>query len=158
MTEHPAISILEANWKPILSELEALIPRQPFVQWPERQIYEGTWEVFGLYGIDGKRIEENAEKCPNTTAIVEAIPGMRTAGFSMLAPGCRISPHNGYTDEVLRCHLGLIIPNGDCCLRVEETCYNWQVGKAFVFDDRLLHEAWNLTEHPRYVLLVDFYK
>jgi beta-hydroxylase len=158
MINYPVVSILEHNWLPILFELEALVPQNTFVKWHERLIYEGTWNVYGLYGIDGKLNEKNAEQCPNTVAIIETIPKMRTAGFSMLAPGSRISPHKGYTDEVLRCHLGLVVPGGDCHLRVEKTTYTWKVGKAFVFDDGLLHEAWNLTDSPRYILLVDFYK
>ena len=158
MTDFPIVSILETNWEFILSELTAIIPKETFVHWPERGIYKGRWDVYGIYGVDGQRIEGNARKCPETARIVESIPNMRTAGFSMLAPGCQISPHKGYTDKVLRCHLGLIVPDGDCHLRVGETTYTWEVGSAFVFDDRLIHEAWNLTDSPRYILLVDFYK
>lgn len=35
------------------------------------------------------------------------------AGFSALSPGCHITPHAGYagySDKILRSHLGLIIP------------------------------------------------
>lgn len=158
MTEYPAIKILEDSWEGILRELQTIIPGNTFVKWPEFSIYNGTWDVYGIYGIDGKIIKENANRCPFTASVVQQIPGLRTAGFSMLASGCEIKPHKGYTDDVLRCHLGLVIPDGDCALQVEETIYRWEVGKAFVFNDRLLHSAWNRTKEQRYILLVDFYK
>ena len=158
MTGYPAVSILEDAWMGVLEELQGVIKNSKFVQWPERDLYAGAWDVYGLYGIDGKIIPEHARECPKTTAAVEKIPGMRTAGFSMLAAGCTIKPHVGYTDAVLRSHLGLIIPKGDCALRVGDTVHRWEPGKAFVFDDRIQHEAWNRTKGSRYILLVDFIK
>ena len=153
---YSAVETLESHSASILSELTALIPSTPFMEWPEKGIYTGTWKVFGLYGIDGQPIPENIARCPLTANAVKEVPKMRTAGFSMLAPGCHIKPHTGYTDDVLRCHLGLIVPDGDCRLRVGDETYTWSVGRAFVFNDRVLHEAWNYTDSPRYVLLVDF--
>jgi len=32
----------------------------------------------------------------------------------------------------------------------------WQEGRALVLDDRLEHEAWNLAQQRRVVLLFDF--
>ena len=51
--------------------------------------------------------------------------GVTTAGFSRLAPGTHIKPHVGYTSEVLRCHLGLIVPP-DCALRVGSETRRWE--------------------------------
>jgi beta-hydroxylase len=158
VTDYPAVSILEESCEGILEELENVIENSTFVQWPERDLYAGAWNVYGLYNIDGKIIPEHARECPKTTATVERIPGMKTAGFSMLGAGCTIKPHVGYTDAVLRCHLGLIIPEGDCALKVGDTIHRWKPGEAFVFDDRVTHEAWNRTDGSRYVLLVDFTK
>ena len=158
MTDYPIIKILEESWDDILGELQNIIENSTFVQWPERELYTGKWDVYGIYGVDGKIIPKNASECPKTTAAVERVPGMRTAGFSMLAAGCTIKPHVGYTDAVLRSHLGLIIPEGNCALRVGDTVHRWEPGKAFVFDDRVQHEAWNRTDDSRYILLVDFIK
>ena len=74
----------------------------------------------------------------------------------MLQPMTRILPHQGYRGEFLRCHLGLEVPPGDCALKVEEETRRWEVGKVLVFDDRVTHEAWNLTDGERVVLLFDF--
>lgn len=149
------IELLEANWQPIREECLAATN---YVRWPEQSIYQGNWDVFGLWDLQGTLLEHNAGVCPNTVSILRQIPNLRTAGFSKLGTGCVISPHKGYSDDVLRCHLGLVIPDGDCALKVGDTVYNWQEGKAFTFNDRLLHEAWNRTASDRYVLLLDFYK
>ena len=111
----PFLTKLEENWKDVLEELDSLLYTEAeasvslFEAWHEKDIYEGDWDVYGLYQF-GRRIPINCDRCPKTTALVESIPGMVTAGFSALAPGTHIKPHVGYTNEVLRCHLGLVVP------------------------------------------------
>lgn len=154
MTGVNMIELLESNWLGIREECLGAIS---YMEWPE-SIYDGKWDVFGLYDLQGNLIEQNAKQCPFTTSILQQIPNLKIAGFSRLGAGAHIKPHKGYSDEVLRCHLGLVVPEGDCGLKVEETVYQWQEGKAFIFNDRLLHEAWNYTEADRYVLLLDTYR
>ena len=172
------VDSLESKWKLILSELESLLLKEVgsrnnyFDLWHERGIYEGQWKVFGFYAF-GDKLSHNCELCPITTEIIESIPGMTTAGFSAMKPNTHILPHKGYTSDVLRCHLGLIVPymasatNSDsnvnenkpsCALRVGSSTYSWQQGKAFIFDDTEVHEAWNFSDQSRYILLVDFLK
>jgi hypothetical protein len=55
--------------------------------------------------------------CPVTTGIVKAIPGLRSVWFSCLAPGSHIKSHTGNDATMLRCHLGLIVPEG-CVMHV----------------------------------------
>jgi beta-hydroxylase len=43
-----------------------------------------------------------------------------------------------------------------CCLRVGPLCSLWAPGEMLVFDDSHVHEAWNMTESTRVVLLLDF--
>lgn len=148
------IELLEANW---LAIREECLAATNYMKWPE-SIYTGQWDVFGLWDLQACLIEQNAKQCPHTVSVLKQIPNLRTAGFSRLGAGAHIKPHKGYTDEVLRCHLGLVVPDGDCRLKVEETVYQWQEGKAFVFDDTLLHEAVNYTDSDRYILLIDFYR
>jgi aspartyl/asparaginyl beta-hydroxylase (cupin superfamily) len=144
---------LEANWLTIRQELEQLQPKN-FIDWPEKNIYNQGWEVFGLYAF-GQKIEENCRLCPQTTKLVETIPGMMTAGFSSLAPGTYIGPHFGVTKAVLRCHLGVIVPD-ECAIRVDKETRSWQEGKCLIFDDTFEHEAWNKSDKTRIVLLIDF--
>ncbi|MBD2188376.1 aspartyl/asparaginyl beta-hydroxylase domain-containing protein [Pseudanabaena mucicola] len=151
--DYPFTQSLEANWQVIRQELEQL-GRDDFLDWPEKHLYGKGWQTFGLYAF-GMKLGKNCKLCPETTKLVEQIPNMVTAGFSSLVPGTHISPHTGYPDGVLRCHLGLIGCDG-CSLRVGDEIRNWQEGKCLVFDDTTEHEAWNRGEQTRVVLLIDF--
>jgi ornithine lipid ester-linked acyl 2-hydroxylase len=144
---------LEANWEKICEELAAL-KGEHFIDWSERYLYKEGWQTFGLYAF-GVKIDKNCRLCPETTKLVENIPGLVTAGFSALAPGTHIAPHTGYPEGVLRCHLGLVIPE-DCAIRVRDTTRSWQAGKCLVFDDTWEHEAWNKSDRTRVILLLDF--
>ncbi len=146
---------LESNWLPIKEEFTKL-QQGNFIPWHEKFLYNKGWDVFGLYAF-GKKLEDNCNLCPQTTKLAESIPGMTTAGFSSLTPGTHIVPHVGYTNTVLRCHLGLIVPE-DCGIRVGQETKNWREGKCLVFDDTVEHEAWNRSNLPRIILLIDFKK
>lgn len=148
-------NLLEENWRSIRTEFEALAPTD-LREWPEKSLYGKGWDVFGLYFFR-KRLDDNCGRCPITAKVVESVPGMITAGFSVMAPATHIRPHKGYTDKVLRCHLGLIVPAG-CGIRVGTESRSWTEGRVFVFDDTVEHEAWNDSDLPRVVLLLDFIK
>jgi len=143
---------LEQRFADIRDEFDA-VERRRLVLWPERELYNHGWEVFGLYAF-GRRLDDNCARCPRAAAALAAIPGLTTAGFSVLAPGAVIRPHRGYTSSVLRCHLGLVVPE-NCGLRVGDDVREWTEGRCLVFDDTLEHEAWNLGDRPRVVLLLD---
>jgi beta-hydroxylase len=149
------VALLENNWKTIQYELSRL-PPQDFIPYPERYLLDKRtgWDVFGLYFV-GVKIDLNCELCPQTARLVKQIPGMITAGFSRLAPGAHIVPHSGRPSGVLRCHLGLDVPPR-CALRVANQVRSWKEGKCLVFDDTSEHEAWNLSDRHRDVLLLDF--
>ncbi len=151
--DYPAVNALSEHWRTIRAELAALEQRR-FMAWPEADIFRGDWTVFPLYKF-GRRVDENCELCPVTTAAIEKIPGMITAGFSSLAPGTYIGPHTGYTSEVLRVHLALVGTDG-CALRVGSETRSWTPGDVWVFDDTTEHEAWNRGTETRVVLLLDF--
>jgi beta-hydroxylase len=174
----PFLRDLEEQWEVILRELNNLLYNEAenavsyFHPWHEDDLYTGQWDVYGLYSF-GDKLDDNCKRCPKTTKLVESIPGMATAGFSSLAAETHIKPHVGISDDVLRAHLGLIIPDPlpdydrrstgvltarTCGLRVGEEIHYWWPGKAFVFDDRIEHEAWNWGNRTRFVLLVDFEK
>lgn len=152
-SQFPFLAPLQRDWQHIRDELLALRDSY-FVQWPERNIYTGSWTVFGLYKF-GEKLEPLCALCPRTTQLIETIPGMVTAGFSSLAPGVYIAPHKGYTNKVLRCHLGLVTAE-NCAIRVGTETRSWTPGSCYVFDDTTEHEAWNRGENTRVVLLLDF--
>jgi beta-hydroxylase len=151
--EFPWTRYLEDSFVAIREEYEALDQRR-IRPWPETKVYNHGWKAFGLYGF-GSRIDENCALCPRLAAVLDVIPGLTTAGFSVLSPGTVIKPHRGYTSSVLRCHLGISVP-GDCALRVGDATQTWREGECFVFDDTVEHEAWNRSDRARVVLLLDF--
>ena len=110
--------------------------------------------MFGLYAL-GKKIQGGCDACPATTEALASIPGLSMAGFSRLGPHTHVKPHVGWAASVYRLHLGLIVPSG-CRLRVANETKIWKEGECLIFDDTLEHEAWNDSEMPRTVLLIDF--
>lgn len=153
-TAFPFTRVLEERWRAVRGELTVL-PASDFAPWPERGLYDSGWSVFGLIAF-GRRLDENLAACPETARVLREVPGLTTAGFSRLAPGAHIRPHVGYTDAVLRCHLGLVVPPDGCALRVAGEERAWEEGRCLVFDDTAVHEAWNRSSLPRVVLLADF--
>jgi len=149
----PFVAVLKENWRAICEEFERLAPAD-LMAWPERFLYDKGWDVFGLYAF-GTKLNANCEACPATTRAVERVPGLTTAGFSILQPGTHIRPHTGYTSAVLRCHLGLVVPKG-CEMRVGDETRTWQEGECLVFDDTTEHEVWHRGDRPRAILLLDF--
>jgi len=152
-SNYPFLADLKRNWQLIRGELLAL-SKSYFIEWPERDIYNGNWTVFGLYKF-GEKVDQHCALCPITTKLIEQVPGMVMAGFSSMAPGTHITPHEGYTDQILRYHLGLITPE-NCAFRVGKETRAWAEGEDFVFDDTLEHEAWNRSKSTRVILLLDF--
>jgi len=122
-------------------------------QWPEAHLHNGKWEAYGIK-FQG---EDLINECPKTTEIINSIPGVFIAGFSVLKAGCVITPHVGYTDSVWRLHLGLICPP-NCWIRVGEETHHWKKGEAVLFDDTIEHEAANESDSDRVILIVDVKK
>lgn len=50
--------------------------------------------------------------------------------------------------------VSLATPAG-CGFRVSAETRAWEPGRAFVFDDTIEHEAWNDSDQPRAVLILD---
>lgn len=154
---------LRDHWRDILAEAQTVAmqddaaPSLATISPDHRSIAEvNKWRSFFLWGY-GYRIDENAERCPVTAALVERIPGLNSAFFSILAPGTHIPDHRGVTKGLITCHLGLIVPrDGDVRMRVHDRVVRWAEGETLVFDDTYRHEVWNETAGTRVVLLIQF--
>lgn len=147
------VAALEARWEAIRAEYLGL-PSDQFYPWVQRQMHGGGWTVFGLYAI-GQQISAACAACPDTVRALERVPGLSMAGFSRLAPRTHVKPHVGWAASVYRMHLALVVPPG-CRLRVSAETQSWHEGRCLVFDDTVEHEAWNDSDSPRGVLLLDF--
>lgn len=156
-------AILRDNWHVIRDEAVRVAlqgeaaPSLATISPDHRSIAEiNKWRSFFLWGY-GFPITDNLERCPQTAKIVEQIPGLNSAFFSILAPGTHIPDHRGVTKGLITCHLGLIVPrDGDVRMRVDTRIVRWAEGETLVFDDTYQHEVWNDTAGTRVVLLVQF--
>jgi beta-hydroxylase len=149
---------LEENHALIKEEFFNVVSKEKYLEWPETSLYNHGWNVFGLR-FERNDIEESHLLCPMLSKFIKKYDQLiETAGFSMLSPGTIINPHVGYTTDVLRCHLGVKVPEGDCYLKVGEIIKKWEEGHCFIFDDTIEHEAWNKTNEERIVLLLDLNK
>ena len=160
----PFLKTFTENWETIRDEaIEILKNREAIPAFQEvspdqyRIAVGKNWRTFILFGFQ-KKLEKNCSQAPHTTRLLEAVPNLQTAWFSILSPGYHIPAHRGVIKGIVRAHLGLIIPKDaeKCRLRVGDTINVWHPGEVFVFDDTYEHEVWNDTPDERVILLFDF--
>jgi ornithine lipid ester-linked acyl 2-hydroxylase len=133
-----------------LPNIQELSPRQTNLS------REDGWKSYFFYLL-GHRIDASYKRCPETGKLLDSIPDLQLAFFSILAPGMHIKRHRGSYKGVLRCHLGLIVPEPkkDVRMTVGDALIHWDEGKCVIFDDTHKHEVWNDTDGVRAVLLFD---
>lgn len=158
----PGSVLLEKNFNVILSELEPLMKDrsrmpafQEFEPGQSRLSPDEKWKLFvlRLYGVDAAK---NRAICPRTSDVIDAVPGLTTAMFSVLEPGTHIAAHTGPYKGVVRYHLPLIVPRSpECRIKIGGVVTGWEAGRALLFDDTYIHSAWNDTDEARVVLFVD---
>jgi aspartyl/asparaginyl beta-hydroxylase (cupin superfamily) len=122
-----------------------------------RLVKPNQWKFIPLY-MYGNKVDFICDKLPRTTAVVQGIPDLTTAFFSILTPHAKITEHRGAYKGYLRYHLGIRVPEPytSCGLQIKDQVFHWQNGKSVVFDDTFRHSAWNNTDQVRVVLWVDF--
>lgn len=159
----PWAKTLEENHAVIKGELEHVlegleqIPSFQQISEDQKSItQDDKWKTFFLFGF-GYKAEQNCARCPETTKLIEDIPGMKTAFFSILTPGKHIPEHRGLYKGFIRYHLGVKIPDPhtQCGIKVDGETRHWREGKSLIFDDTYQHEAWNDSDEIRVVLFMD---
>lgn len=122
----------------------------------------GAWSMIPLIR-NGRVVEEFASRCPHTMRLAQRLDQPKLSlispslYFSVLEPNSGIAPHTGITNARLIAHLPLIVPP-NCGFRVGGEQRSWEVGKALVFDDMTVHEAWNDSDRIRVVLIADLWR
>ena len=134
-----------------MPNIQELSPRQTNLS------RDDGWKSYFFFVL-GHRIDESYKRCPETGKLLDSIPGLSLAFFSVLA--LHIKAHRGSYKGVLRCHLGLIVPEPrtDVRMRVGDKVIYWEEGKCVIFDDTHKHEVWNDTNGMRVVLLLDVWR
>jgi hypothetical protein len=137
-----------------------------WIEWPEYDLWKNndskaSWKIIPLMSF-GKWSSKNTKNFPNTTNQLKNIDGLISAGFSKLGPNTTLTLHKGWgnlSNNVLRCHLGLIIPTNKCKVFVMGNTNDEMIQKEnkwIVFDDSLYHSASNDDdEKERIILLLD---
>jgi aspartyl/asparaginyl beta-hydroxylase (cupin superfamily) len=117
---------------------------------------KNTWKTSSLksWGIN---LYKNQNTFPETNKIISRFPQIVSASFNLLEANAKIKPHNGDTNAIFRCHLGLIIPKNQamCGFTVNGETRKWEDGKMLIFVDGLYHEAFNNSDEDRYIFLFD---
>jgi len=154
--------LVTSEWTKVQSELKAVLSavdkipiHQEIVEEAKPLTDDDKWLSYFFY-VYGQRFEKQCSECPDTARLLQKIPGMKTAFFSILSPGKRLPPHRGPYRGVMRYHLPLLVPqHGQCGIRVGDQTATFEEGVGIMFDDTYEHEAWNDTKETRVVLFLD---
>lgn len=156
---NPAKQILEDNYEAIRDEvLDFYENRSEHLRtnWLQWGYSISGWKTIDLYSY-GMRTPKACEQFPVLESIAKQVPGMMLVQVSVLKPGARIRPHISETSALIRSHLPIVIPGTlpELGIRVGAETRGWEPGKVIALNIAHRHEAWNLTEQPRIVVMVD---
>jgi aspartyl/asparaginyl beta-hydroxylase (cupin superfamily) len=161
---YPSLRQIDRQYEAIRGELLRILPEKDKIptyhqldagQTAISATTEHDWKVFVLYAM-GEKPEANRGKCPQTSAVLDSIPNLFQAFFSILDGGKSVPAHCGPYRGYLRYHLGLKVPaKRPPSIRVKDHYHTWQEGKSILFDDSWDHEVMNQSGELRAVLIVD---
>lgn len=157
-SEFPWVPRLVNDFETIRQELLDFSARLSLDEQEQDITDRGKWSVL-YFHKGGRRVDETTRACRQTSEIVDVIPGTGEAGqtlLSVLRGGTHIQRHYAPTNVRLRCHLGIVVPDG-ARIRIGEEKYEWQEGQCLIFDDSFDHEVWNDSGSERVVLIIDFW-
>lgn len=163
---YPELKPITENWEVIRDEVLALHSKNLLKNTTDpnsksyydigfRTFYKYGWSKFYLkwYGHTHKSAVQN---CPKTVELLNSVPMVNGAMFSILPPGSKLTRHLDPVACSLRFHLGLKTPNSDdCFISVDEQVYSWRDGEPFIFDETYLHFAKNNSDKDRLILMCD---
>ncbi|MGB9988364.1 lipid A hydroxylase LpxO [Pseudoduganella rhizocola] len=152
---------LQQNWQVIRDEAQNLIRLQKIKASEKNDdagfnsFFKAGWKRFYLKWYDASH--PSAEQlCPQTYALLKAIPSVKAAMFAELPPGGKLNPHRDPFAGSLRYHLGLATPNDDrCFIDVDGERHSWRDGEGVMFDETYIHWAINGSESDRIILFCD---
>jgi beta-hydroxylase len=161
----PGLDKLKENYPLIRSEAKALLDvgvfhRSPALDEPGFSSFEkGGYRIYRLKWYSEQCVPAAVKLCPNTCALLETIPAIRSALFTVLPPGVRIGRHHDPVASSLRYHLGLLTPNSPkCFMMLDGVEHPWFDGEELLFDQSYLHSAVNQTDNIRVILFCDVEK
>lgn len=151
------VQMIQQAFQQLLPQVDHL-PRYHEIDPGEAEISnhcDKTWRVFML-SLLGQELPEARRLCPQVCDLVQQVPNMIQAFFSILEPGKSIPLHEGPYIGYLRYHLGIYVPkNNPPQIIVNQQPYTWREGEAVLFDDSWPHEVQNHSDDYRAVLIID---
>ena len=162
----PNLALLRDNWQVIRDEALALQSGGAFEAAKAegsagsydlgfRTFFKRGWSKFYLtwYGTTHRSAQRT---CPRTVALLNQIPEVKGAMFTILPAGSELTLHADPLACSLRYHLGLRTPNADACMiEVDGVPVSWRDGQDFIFDETYPHQARNDTGDSRLILMCD---
>ncbi|MFN8284403.1 MAG: aspartyl/asparaginyl beta-hydroxylase domain-containing protein [Chitinophagales bacterium] len=150
-------ALLPENYEQILKEFELFNEQhhlQPYFYKAQAK-NTGKWKTLPL--ITWNITRKNLKHFPNTKQILDKIPGLVSASFSMLEAGGEIVKHRGDTDAHIRTHLCLYTAtdNTKIAFNVNNISKNWETGKCLLFCDAHVHGGYNHSNEDRLVMIID---
>ncbi len=157
----PELKVLQDNWELIrdealqLNEAAHIKASADLDDLGFNSFFRTGWKRFYLkwYGANLRSAEQ---LCPKTLALLNQLPQVKGAMFTMLPPGARLGAHRDPYAGSLRYHLGLVTPNSDdCFIDVDGQRYSWRDGEVVMFDETYIHSAENKSDKNRIILFLD---
>tara|TARA_R110002049_G_scaffold200299_5_gene370986 strand:+ start:10099 stop:10839 length:741 start_codon:yes stop_codon:yes gene_type:complete len=150
--------LLESNFDAIKKETIEFVENNKLLPYFNKSLLSraNSWKTEGLL-FWGYFFRKNHSAFRETWKIAKQIPGIVSFSISELEPESKIKPHNGDTNAIIRVHFPITVPSGlpECSFTVNGETRPWEEGKLLLFNDAQIHEAQNLTNQKRLVLLID---
>ena len=161
LARFPELRPLQDNWQVIrdealrLKDAGAIRAATGYNDIGFNSMFRSGWTRFYLSWY-GREPLSAQEQCPQTLALIRAIPSVKAAMFASLPPGARLVRHRDPYAGSLRYHLGLVTPNDPgCYIVVDGQRYHWRDGEAVMFDETFIHHAENTMQAERIILFCD---
>ena len=130
--------------------------------WSQGGAYEGDWSVLPLLYPDDcdvphliAQARQNQQHFTKTIELLRGIRGLSLVAFSSLGPDTFVHRHvDADRPPVIRCHLGLMVPEG-CTLELDHETRAHANGKWVNFHGAAPHSARNPSSIARVTLMVD---
>jgi len=160
----PWASQLEAMHAAVLEEVAPLAERRrevplnaDFVPSSKYYYEVSDWRQL-TFQYAGVWIEEAFDAYPRCLEVFRSIPGLASAGISILAPRQTIAAHTHPYKGLLIFHFAIVVPRdaASCTIRVGKETRFWSTGKVMVIDPTFNHEVHNDTDDVRIILMGEF--
>lgn len=161
----------EQDFQKIQIEVSQLLEKQktrPYYQSevPSEHLLETLrnnedWSSIILHDATGVQFDENLY--PTLSEYIKKLPlafcppHAPEVMLSILKPKTHIPPHYGLSNFKLTLHLPILVPEGELSITVGKQSRIWTEGQHLLFDDSYLHEAENMSDKTRMVLIADIW-